>query len=644
MSCDSRFTIYDLRSASRSRWLDPVVIVALSIPFLFWGIGSIDFLDPDEGMYGSIALEMAETGDWITPHFDGVRYLEKPPLHFWLSALAIRLFGPSEWAVRIWSALPALGTAFLVWRLGNLIYGRLGGLLSALVLLSSVGVFRYARVAATDWLLVFSVTLALYAFVKSCLLSVAGKLGSTVHFSRFTIHGVLFWLGCALGVLSKGLIGVVFPLLIVGLFFLAGKLGGWEAGKLGSQSEPSSLLASEPSSFPAFKPVFSLPGFLLFLALVVPWHLLAASRNPGFFEFYVIDNQFLRFLNQRSFLEDDVPVTTLRFLILTLVWFFPWSLFLLPGLRQGFPAPRGTGAAGRLRWIVGLWALVVLGFFSFSSSKLEHYFLPASPPLSLMVGATWAEAAAKSPVEKRAGSTSLVAGLEGSLWSAALGCLLVGLAAVYLSGLLTADMIFSGLAELNVYYRVLRSQGAAFPFAEVEPFARLVETLGWMVALGLPLALLLFSLRRPLISFALVLVVAAGVAGLVMRLLWVIEPHHSAKAVATALRGRSGASDLIVHEGPLEYSGSLPFYTRRRIAVLAGRRGDLDFGSSFPESRHLFFERAEFRDLWEGWRRVFLVTRFDREKSVVGSLPEGSVFLLGRYGSRSLFSNAPESS
>ena len=146
-----------------SKWKrELLLILVVSMPFLFGGIGSIDFLDPDEGMYGAIAREMAEGGDWITPHFNGVRYLEKPPLYFWLTALTTTLFGPSEWAVRLWSVLPTLGTAILVWRIGGLIYGSHAGLLSAIILLTGVGVFRYVRVAATDSLLVFSLTLAIY--------------------------------------------------------------------------------------------------------------------------------------------------------------------------------------------------------------------------------------------------------------------------------------------------------------------------------------------------------------------------------------------------------------------------------------------------------------------------------------------------
>src|SRR3989338_7134472 len=206
-----------------------LIILALSCPFIFWGVGATSLLDPDEGMYGAIAREMAEKGDWITPHFNGIRYLEKPPLYFWLTALTISLVCPSEWAVRLWSALPALGTALLIWGLGRLLYGGPSGLLSAIILLTSVGVFRYTRVAATDSLLVFSLTLSLYCFVRTLLANGKWQMANrekdrrglfAIRYSLFAAPGpFLFWLGMALGVLSKGLVGAVFPLLIAGLYF-----------------------------------------------------------------------------------------------------------------------------------------------------------------------------------------------------------------------------------------------------------------------------------------------------------------------------------------------------------------------------------------------------------------------------------------
>lgn len=576
-----------------------MIITVVGIPFIFWGLGSVSLLDPDEGMYGAIAREMAEEGDWITAHFNGVRYLEKPPLYFWLTAMTTAFFGPSEWVVRLWSALPTMGTALLTWRVGRLLYGGSAGVLSAVILVSSVGVFRYTRVAATDSLLVFSLALSLYGFIETTL---SQQLQVKRRWAPF-----LFYLGLALGLLSKGIIGLFFPLCITVLYL-------WFSG--GRISSKDLRLAW---------------GIPFFLALVLPWHLLAGWRNAGFFEFYVLDNQILRFLSTRAFIEDDVPVPTIAFVALTLVWFFPWSLFLSGTLRQGFPNWRRVSTTPeRLRLIVGLWAVIVIGFFSLTSSRLEHYVLPAMPPLSLMVGALWAEAIS--------GPTPPPS-FKWLLTACALGCGLAGVALILWAGRLTSEAVFSWLAEMNVYYRILRAQGLPFPFSSVAPFVSLAKGLGIVLVIGLPLALLLVWLRRPLASFIAVTGVAAGVALLVLRLLFVIEPHHSAKAVALALKALAHGGEAIIHEGSLEYSGSLPFYTGRQIHILNGKRGDLEFGSRYPEGQGIFLDDAQFARLWQGKRRVFLITRVPGRESILMKLSGQPFLLLGQYGSRSLYSN-----
>lgn len=590
-----------------SRWKrDLFLILAISVPFTFWGISSISFLDRDEGMYGSIAREMAEGGDWVTPRFNGVRYLEKPPLYFWLTAFTTALFGPSEWAVRLWSALPALGTAILTWRIGRLLYGNQAGLLSAIIFLTGVGVFRYVRVAAADCLLLFSLTLAIYGFIQTALWGQSSSGNGRPSIVNGSLS-LLFYLGIALAVLSKGLVGLVFPLLIVGLYL-------WFSGDYMTASRMNLKW-----------------GLTLFLVLTLPWHLLAVWKNPGFFEFYVVDNQFLRFLNSRDFIEDDVPVTSIGFLLLTFIWFFPWSVFLSAVFRKGFPNLALVHPPGeRLRLLVGLWALTIIGFFSLSSSKLEHYFLPAIPPLSLMVGAVWSEAfTAPKPLP----------GLKWSLVAAAAGCSAVGIFLIIMSQKLTPQAVFTGLAEFNVYYRILKGQGGAFPFPSVSPFVPLVKGLGAILLIGLPLSLLFFCLRRPRTSFVMVLGVAGVIAALVFRLLLIVEPHHSARSVALALKAQAHSGEPIVHEGSLEYSGSLPFYTERQIYVLNGKRGDLDFGSRYPEARELFLGDGEFKRLWNGHQRVFLVSRREEADSILQGLATDNVHFLGRYGSRSLYSN-----
>src|SRR2546428_9570285 len=180
------------------------ILLALSLLLFFVKLG-MPFLDPDEGLYATIAHEMLSRGDWIIPHMNGLPYLEKPPLYFWLTALTFQLFGLSEWATRLWSALAALGTVLLTWRIGRRLYGRRAGLLAGLVIATAVGNTPYVRKASTDQLFVFCLTLAMYGFLRDAERADRGR-------ARF----LLFYLGVALAVLAKGLIGM-FPVLIVGL-------------------------------------------------------------------------------------------------------------------------------------------------------------------------------------------------------------------------------------------------------------------------------------------------------------------------------------------------------------------------------------------------------------------------------------------
>ncbi|MBI2350739.1 MAG: phospholipid carrier-dependent glycosyltransferase, partial [Deltaproteobacteria bacterium] len=539
---------------------------------------------------------------------------------------------------RLWSALPAFGTAILTWNLGKLLYGGYTGMLSALILVSSVGVFRSVKVAATDFLLVFSITLALYGFVKAY--------QSTVDRRPSTVNrqwSLLFWLGMALGVLSKGLIGVVFPLLIITLWAIVNSQ--WSRVNGGGRRTIDDLRLT----------IYSPVGLLLFLGLTVPWHVLAAHRNSGFFDFYIIDNQLLRFFNRRGFIEDDIPVGTLSFLILTLVGFFPWSLFLPAALRHAFP--RFASAASlqeRLRLVVGLWVVVVLGFFSLSSSKLEHYYLPAVPALSLMVGAAWArvvnsqwsivnrQSSFPPPIDQlpltNDSRRSRVL-MRWCLGVGALGCAVVGLGLFLFADLFTPQMLMAGLAGLDVDYRILQAQGTAFPFA-VFPFIELIKVLGISLVLACPLAYLFLRRRKPTASFVTLLGLAGIIAVLEVRFVLLVEPHHSSRSVAEALASQAGANDVIVHEGSLEYSGGLPFYTAKKIHILNGRRGSLDFGSRYQDASPLFLDEDRFHDLWKSHKRVFLIRRLPQKESLLRDISE-EVFFVGQFGSRRLYTNKP---
>jgi 4-amino-4-deoxy-L-arabinose transferase-like glycosyltransferase len=564
----------------RSRWAHLALLLAIAMPLLLIAL-DLSFLDPDEGLYGDIARAMLASGDWVVPSFNGLPYLEKPPLYFWLSALTLRLDEGGEWALRIWSSLGALGTMLLAWRVGRRLHGPAAGVMAGLILTTTAGYALYVRKASTDFVFVFCLTLALYGFLRDA-----------VRPDRRRTRFLIFYAAAALALLAKGLIGVAFPLLIAGVTLLWTRRLALADLNLGR-------------------------GALVFGAIALPWHALVAWRRPGFFWFYIVDNQILRFLDRRGFVEDDVPVTVLAFLVLSFVWFFPWSVFVLAR-----PA-RDDGPAAAWRPMVPIWAIVVIAFFAASGSKLEYYALPAFPALAVMVGAAWAG--------RRDVGRFMVPGL--------VGCVAVGAAVIWIGARLTPSQALWGLAELNVYYRILRDQGAHFPFESVRPFALLLEGLGATLIVGWTITTVCWWRGWPRTAFAALAAQGAVIAALIVALLHVVEPHHSAKAVSQAIVARAGAGDVVAHEGSLEYSAALPFYTGHRIVVVNGTRGDLDLASRLPEASGYFVDAQAFQGLWRGDRRIFLVTQRPRAASVATDLPTESVHLVGCFGSRCLYSN-----
>lgn len=591
-----------------------LLLVLVCSPFALSGLLLTSLHDPEQGMYADIAATMAAGGEWVTPRFNGVAFFNKPPLVFWLTGLSMMVLGSSDWVVRLWSAAPVLLTAILIWHLGEALYGRNSGVLAAIIFVTNIAVLLYARVPSTDFLLVLWLTLAILAFV------------STVLSPAKRWYILLFYASIGLAVLTKGLIGLVLPLMILIAFCVL--LVVWKGV---SDSISRQVTASLRTILMSTTAIW---GWLLFLAMIVPWHVMAEIRNPGFFEYYVIDNQIGRFLSTRVFVEDDVSSSTVSFLMVSLLLFFPWSFFLPAAFRAGFPRSSEVySIATGLRLLVGVWALSIFVFFSLSGSKLEHYGLPAFPALSLMVGGYWSRAMRGAPSPE---------GLKWSLATAAVVLGFGGLLLLIFGGGIGPAGVFAGLAEIDVYYRILRDQGDVFPFASVMPFTQFVRGIGVVLLLSLPLAFLSFLVSYTRTSFAIVVLSVGLIFILGYRLAPVFEAQQSTMPVSLAVRDRAQPGDRIVHEGMLEYGAGLPFYAGKRVQILNGRRGVLEFGSRYPEAHGLFIDTEEFLRMWAGSNPVFLVTRYSPEKSRVNQIPAERVRSVGRFGSKWLYSNRME--
>jgi 4-amino-4-deoxy-L-arabinose transferase-like glycosyltransferase len=326
-----------------------LLVLALS---LFWGLalGARSLWAPDEGRYAEISREMVVTGDYVTPRLNGVKYFEKPPLVYWLEAGAIRLFGLGEWALRLVPALFAISGCLAVYAAGRRLFGRRAGLLAAAVLATMPLYYILGNAITLDMAVSVLLTLALLAF----LVAIEEPEGS----SRRRNLLWAFYLALALATLTKGLIGIVIPGMII--FVWMALLGEWRL-----------LLRMRLIS-----------GTLLFLLVAVPWHVLVARANPEFLRFYFIHEHFLRYTTK---LHDRYEPPWF-FLPVLLGGLIPWTLFLFQGLRDALPVSWRERREARTTLFLLLWPALVVGFFSLSDSKLIPYILPAAPPLALLIG------------------------------------------------------------------------------------------------------------------------------------------------------------------------------------------------------------------------------------------------------------------
>ncbi len=328
---------------------DMAVLAACIGVFFAILLGSRALSVPDEGRYVEIPREMVESGDYLTPRLNGVKYFEKPPLFYWFEAGLIKAFGLSEWSVRVGPAIFALIGCLAVYYAGARMYGRTIGVLSAVVLATAALYYALSRLIILDMPVTVLLTVALLSFL----------LGSREPEGRS--RRTFFWAfyaAAALAMLAKGLIGIVIPGMIIFTWMLV--MNEWR------------MLRS----------MHLVSGTVLFLLIAAPWHILVDRANPEFFNFYFIHEHFERYL------------TTVHgrykpfwfFLPVLLVGFFPWTAFVVQAVHRSLPRSWRERTGEKEAVFLMLWAGLVFLFFSASDSKLIPYILPVLPPLALIVG------------------------------------------------------------------------------------------------------------------------------------------------------------------------------------------------------------------------------------------------------------------
>ena len=310
---------------------------------------------PDEGRYVEIPREMVATGDYLTPRLNGVKYFEKPPLFYWVEAGLIRAFGLSEWSVRLGPAFFALIGCLPVLYAGTRLYGRRTGLLSAVVLATAVLYYALSRLITLDMPVTVFLTAALLAFLLGAR-EPAGRARRAFFLA--------FYAASALAVLTKGLIGIVFPGMVIFAWMLV--MDEWRV----------------------LRSMHLLSGTVLFLLITAPWHLLVDRANPEFFHFYFVHEHFERYLSTVHGRYKPFWF----FIPVLLSGLFPWTAFLVQAVRRSLPRSWRERTGEKEAVFLMLWAGLVFLFFSVSSSKLIPYILPVLPPLALLIGRYFADA------------------------------------------------------------------------------------------------------------------------------------------------------------------------------------------------------------------------------------------------------------
>jgi 4-amino-4-deoxy-L-arabinose transferase-like glycosyltransferase len=304
---------------------------------------------PDEGRYVEIPREMVASGNYLTPRLNYVKYFEKPVLFYWLEAFSIKLFGLNEFTLRLWPALFALFGCLALAVAGARLFGRMTGLLSAAVLATSLLYYGLGRAIILDMPVSILLTLALLSFL-------VGSHEAPGLKRRLYLWG--FYAFAALAVLTKGLIGILIPAMVIGAWILL--LGEWRM----------------------LKTLYIPSGLALFLLIAAPWHIMVDMANPEFFQFYFIHEHFQRFLTK----VHGRYKPFWYFIPIVLLGLFPWSAFLLQAIKHSVPSTWRERHEHRDALFFLLWAGLVFLFFSASSSKLAPYILPVFPPLALLIG------------------------------------------------------------------------------------------------------------------------------------------------------------------------------------------------------------------------------------------------------------------
>ena len=585
------------------------ILFALWVAIYFVGIFSPPLLDDVDTVHAEAAREMVLRHDWVTLYANGVRYLEKAPLMYWGVATSYVAFGPNDWSTRLPLMLGVLALILATYALGARHFGERGGFYSGLVMATALGPYLFTRFLIPDVLVGLWLTLTFFFFLRTL------EDGLPPRWACWGLAAAT-----ALNVLTKGLIGIVFPIGVIGAYLiLTGNVKhAWRMR------------------------VFS--STLVFLLISVPWHVLAALRNPaqgkvrGFLWFYFVNEQYLRYIGKRFPVDyDKVPL--LLFWILLLLWLFPWIAFFASALRQvphrwaEWRSP--LAAPDRAKLLFFIWAIVILVFFSFSTRQ-EYYTIPAIPALALIVGAWLDREAASAPGsrERRGAITaSLVLFVIGAIGFTA-GALLLFFSKPPAPGTDLSDLLLKHPQDYALSF------GHFFDLTPQALGAFRIPLLGASLSLllGTGFNWLLRRRNHPQRANWALVFMMIGLFTCVHAAFIRFSPILSSKTLADAVGHQYRPGDTIVVLGKYEDASTLNYYLHVPLRSLHIPGGNMWYGAQFPDAPRVWETQSSFTELWKGANRIFLWTERENPPELAGL----TVHELARSGGKFIYSNREE--
>jgi 4-amino-4-deoxy-L-arabinose transferase-like glycosyltransferase len=558
-------------------------------------------MDDVDAVQAQIARNMLASGDWVTARLDGVAYLEKTPLHYWIVAGFYKVFGIRDWIARIPFALSAVALALLTASFGVWAFGRRAGLYCGLCMSTCVGLFLFTRILIPDVMLTVTITLVMWAFLRT--------LDPTE--TNPGIWAAILAVSLGVGLLLKSLVAIVLPVATI-LIYL--------------------LLTRQLFSPETRQRLHPFRSTLIVLLIALPWHVLATLRNPPYFDFsfhsgpgqyhgflwfFFMNEQVLRFLNLR-YPRDYNTVPRLYFWVFHLLWLFPWSVYLPAIAKLSF---KPVDRAGQTRLLALSWIGCLLIFFTFSTTQ-EYYSMPCYPAFALLLGS--AMAAGGSWIHR---GTRVLCAVVGA---AALACITILILVRHVPT--PADIS----AALGYHPKAYTLSLGHMEDLTIPSFAYLRFPLGLAAAAFLigVFGTLRWKGERAFLATALMMVIFFHAARVAMVR---FDPFLSTRPLAEAILHSPGGK--LISARPYYSFSSVWFYTNRDVLILNGRYNNLEYGSNAPGAPQVFINDSQMQELWRDPSRFYLVAATAQVPQLTNLLGAEKLHTVSMSGGKVLLTN-----